>query len=746
MNPYSRYGNLEKGFTMRRSLWALATLPLLARAEDILRTNGFSTCFDSSDIRVEKVNIEYNRATGTVNFDVAGSSSKSQNVTASLTVTAYGKKVYHRDFNPCDSDNYVSQLCPVPSGDFSASGSQKIPEEYTKMIPAIAFAIPNLDGRAKLELKSLDDDKELACIQSTVGNGKTLDVPAVPYVAAGIAGAALLLSGASALAGGAGGASASGGATPSPTFFEVVGWFQSMAMNGMLSVNYPGVYRSFASNFGFSTGLVSWDSLQTTIDNFRSRTGGNLTEDSIAYLRNVTLVYPTTNMTKRAVSEAFLFARQINANIDGTTVAGGNTTEQPTENANDKPIASVEGIQAFAAQLAIPKSNTFMTVLLIFACILGGITVAILLFKVILEIWALFGTFPKRLEGFRKRYWITLGKAITSLILLLYGVWTLYCIYQFTNGDSWAAKVLAGVTLGIFTAVLLFFTFRIWQLARRYKKAEGDVSGLYENKQTWIKYNIFYENYKKGWWFMFIPVIIYMFAKGCIIAGADGHGLVQAGGQLIVESLLLILLLWSRPFALKSSNWINIIIQVVRVASVVCILIFVEELGIAQTTQTVTGVVLVVVQAVLTGVLALLIAINAIVLLCKANPHRKQRKEQGKHNPIQPIRPSVLTDFAEKLNRDFDNLTPLDPRNSLLMDPNDPRKFNMKTSYEPVPSIERLNFGSPLGHHRDASREVLLQDAAEFGSERAGSPPREPRLPDIEMGGYGNGPRSRARS
>jgi hypothetical protein len=75
------------------------------------------------------------------------------------------------------------------------------------------------------------------------------------------------------------------------------------------------------------------------------------------------------------------------------------------------------------------------------------------------------------------------------------------------------------------------------------------------------------------------------------------------------------------------------------------------ELGIAQTTQTVTGVVLIVVQSVLTGLLAILIAVNAIIACCKENPHRKRRKE------------------AEKLNRDLDNLTPLDARNSLLNGP-----------------------------------------------------------------------------
>ena len=215
-------------------------------------------------------------------------------------------------------------------------------------------------------------------------------------------------------------------------------------------------------------------------------------------------------------------------------------------------------------------------------------------------------------------------------------MWTLYCIFQFTNGDSWAAKILAAVTLSIFTAILVFFTVRIVLLARRYQKAEGDAAGLYENKEHWIKYSLFYDCYKRGYWWLFMPAIIYMFAKGCVIAGGNGHGITQSVGQLIVEALYLLLLIWTRPYATKGGNWLNIIIQVVRALSVGCILVFVEQLGIAQTTKTVTGVVLIAVQSVLTAVLAILIAVNAIITCCKENPHRRRRKAAGMF-PLKPM-------------------------------------------------------------------------------------------------------------
>lgn len=480
----------------------------------------------------------------------------------------------------------------------------------------------------------------MGCVQSQVTNGKTASVAAVSYVSAGVAGAALLVGGAGAIgaafsgAGGAGAASGAGGAgTVSPSFGEVFGVFQGFAMNGMMSVQLPQVYRSFAKNFAFSTGIIPWKQMQVSIDNFRASTGGNLTNDSFEFLQKATLVYPdnstssaNSSVFKRAVDDVVRLAlRDIDTSVNATA------TDGDTPSSTEATIrAAVSGIQGYVQQLSVPQANTFMTVLLIVAIVIGVIVVGILLVKVVLEAWSLFGSFPESLTGFRKHYWGSIARAIVSLILLLYSIWVLYCIFQFTHGDSWAAQTLAGVTLAIFTTILIFFSWKIWNIAHKLKNAEGDASGLYDDKKNWTKYSLFYESYKKDYWWIFVPVIVYMFAKGCVLAATDGHGMVQTISMLVVEGFMLALLIWSRPFERKSGNVINICIQVVRVLSVICILVFVEEFGIAQTTQTVAGVVLIAVQSALAGTLAILIAWNAIVACCKQNPHRKRRKEMGK--------------------------------------------------------------------------------------------------------------------
>ncbi|KAH9243450.1 hypothetical protein K456DRAFT_1717012 [Colletotrichum gloeosporioides 23] len=729
----------------RRLLAVATTLATSTLADSILKTSSFTTCGNDSAITVQKIDIQYNNDDKTVTFDVAGTSAKSQNVTAVLDVTAYGTAIYSNSFNPCDAGTYVEQLCPVPAGSFSARGTQKIPDEYASMVPAIAFQVPDIAAQAKLQLNTLDSSTQVACITSQVTNGKTASVAAVSYVAAGVAALALVAGGVSAVSGAFAGTSAAlsghgGAGTMSPSFTEVAGWFQGMAMNGMLSVNYPPVYRSFTKNFGFSTGIIPWTDMQIAIDNFRGATGGDLTKDSIEVLKNSTLVLSdgstidgnsTLFKAKRAMETFALLARDIETSVNGTT--SGDAGDDPVSTIKQK----VQGITAFVNTLSVPKSNTFMTVLLIVAIIIAAIIVGILLVKVILEFWALFGSFPKGLAGFREHYWGSIARTITQLILLLYGIWVLYCIFQFTNGDSWAAKALAGVSLGIFTAILAFFSYKIWSTARKLKNAEGDVSGLYNDKSNWMKYSLFYESYKKSYWWIFVPVIIYAFAKGTILAAGDGHGMAQTSAQLIVEGLMLILLLWARPFERKSGNVINIAIQVVRVLSVACILVFVEEFGIAQTTQTVTGVVLIAVQSALTGVLALLIIWNAVNACIKENPHRKRRKEM------------------EKMQRDMDTLTPLDARNSLLMDRKDP-EHGTTFSMSSVPEKKGGRPESPdaylgaAGHapyhpltpntpynNPNESRDNLVLGAAPIAD-------RNPTLPNVGggpgyQGGYGGG-------
>jgi hypothetical protein len=93
---------------------------------DILKTNGFSDCSNNSTITVNNVDLQFDRSTNLLTFDVSGSSAKSQEVTATLTVTAYGVQVYQDSFDPCDASTKVEQLCPCKTAN--------LPHDYVQQL------------------------------------------------------------------------------------------------------------------------------------------------------------------------------------------------------------------------------------------------------------------------------------------------------------------------------------------------------------------------------------------------------------------------------------------------------------------------------------------------------------------------------------------------------------------------------------------------------------------------------------
>ena len=93
-------------------IWPILLLyACCAQASDILKNNGFQLCMDNSDIKVTRLNFEFDRSSKSMTFDIAGSSSKTQNVTASMVINAYGQS-FTQEFDPCDEETKLDDLCP----------------------------------------------------------------------------------------------------------------------------------------------------------------------------------------------------------------------------------------------------------------------------------------------------------------------------------------------------------------------------------------------------------------------------------------------------------------------------------------------------------------------------------------------------------------------------------------------------------------------------------------------------------
>lgn len=605
-----------------RLLLTFVSLLGLTSAADILKLSDFQDCASEADIKLNSVDIEYDGSSRSISFSIDGTSSKSEKVQASLQVQAYGKDVYTKDFNPCDEATSVPQLCPVPVGRFNASSTQVIPAEFASQIPSIAFSVPDIALTATLQLNRIDDGASVGCVVADLSNGKSLSTAGVTYAAAGIVGGALVISGAASLVSAMQGGFNEPGEqiSSSPSFTTMIGWFQTIATTGMISVQYPAIYQGFTTRFAFSTGLISWQPMQNSIDNLRAKTGGKVVEEAVQ------------NTTSR------LMIRQ-------------------SQTAISSNVTRALGMEKFVEETGIRQENVFMTIFLVTMIIIALIVVLILLFKVILEAWALLGSFPKGLTGFRKHYWGSIFRAVVMLINLIFPIWVLYSIYQFQQNDSWTPTLLAAVSLAVFAAILIFFIVRIWMTAQKQIKISGSVAGLFEDKEMWIKYSMFYDNLKRDTWWFFAVYLFYGITRNALLGGLQGKGLAQTISILTVDILMLIVMCFLRPFEHRTENVVHILIQVVRALSIGAVLVFVDTLKVERSTQTVIGLVLVIVTAVLTVLLVGLMLFNGIYQCVKSNPHRKRRKEAEKMRNESEYFLEPTKNQHNNLDRDFTNDT-----------------------------------------------------------------------------------------
>ncbi len=91
-------------------LFLLSALPAGVLGGDILSTTGFSQCVNNPTVKVTNLDVTYNKNTRQLDFNVAGTSTEIQKVKASLIVSAYGKTVYTKDFDPCSTG--MEEMCP----------------------------------------------------------------------------------------------------------------------------------------------------------------------------------------------------------------------------------------------------------------------------------------------------------------------------------------------------------------------------------------------------------------------------------------------------------------------------------------------------------------------------------------------------------------------------------------------------------------------------------------------------------
>lgn len=139
--------------------------------------------------------------------------------------------------------NLTCHAQPLPTYNFSAAGEYTLPNGTAPDLPGIAYSIPNLEAVATVTLIDNVSGEVASCLDVTLSNGWTTGFSGVAWAAGGIAIAAFVASMIHSLF-----PLSPHRAGPEWRFFTLLSFYQWIAVCGMLSLDYPGLYQVFTTN------------------------------------------------------------------------------------------------------------------------------------------------------------------------------------------------------------------------------------------------------------------------------------------------------------------------------------------------------------------------------------------------------------------------------------------------------------------------------------------------------------------
>lgn len=454
-----------------------------------------------------------------------------------------------------------------------------------------------------------------------------------------------------------------------------------------------------------------------------------------------------SNVLKRA-----LLRRTLVNSTDGYTWYG----------APVKPGLPLPGnFSGFAGTLAdqnIPASNAFMTGFLWFVILVAIVIGLVIGFKWFLEGLSRMKLVRKdRLAHFRNHWLGFTGSAVLRTMFIGFFMMMFLTLFQFTFKGSVGVTAIAAIVFIIFLVGLFgiagyacFYRLRFgryasspdrlhlertkalgfipwYGLRRESQRSEkslpkissgslpwwrihyvaGDVEPIpvHEDEEYINKFGWLSARFRRTRWWFFAVWLFYEFIRACFFGGAAGHPLTQVFGLLIVEFIALVIIVAMRPFEGARLNAIMVyFLGFSKVATVALSAAFDPRFNLARITTTVIGVVIIVIQGILTVVLLIAILVGAVSSYMSLTRNR----EAFRPRKWEPLREKYFAHLA-KAAPDVPPPPPLVPE-----EPKEPY-FNVSTVRR-CPKIEDEDEDFVAEHNDPSMSRVSVKSGAGRGS------------------------------
>ena len=335
-----------------------------------------------------------------------------------------------------------------------------------------------------------------------------------------------------------------------------------------------------------------------------------------------------------------------------------------------KPGLPIPGnFSGFAGTLSeegIPASNAFMTGFLWFLTLVAIISASVVTLK-----WILEGLSKKKLiereilANFRAHWLAYTSQVALRAMFIGFFMMTFLTLFEFAYKGSTGVTAIAALVFAIFfvgmfgiAAYACYDQLRLghydlvsdriylektkglgpipWYSfeleSRRPEKPEQRISSgsmpwrriryvnedtqqleVHQDEEYIRKFGWLAARFRKTRWWFFSVWLVYEFVRACFYGGAAGRPLTQVFGLLVVEILALIAIVVLKPFEGARLNALMVyLLGFSKVATVALSAAFDERFNLARITTTIIGVVIIVIQGILTIVLLIAIIVGAI--------------------------------------------------------------------------------------------------------------------------------------
>lgn len=578
---------------------------MAVHAKRSLLATSLVTCMQNSQISPTYFNVTFNPDDRSIRYSLDLTTEINTYVTAHVQVYAYGFLIIEQDVDLCTLG--WKQFCPLYPGALQVDSIEYINEKYVKMIPGIAYQVPDIDAIVRVEVKDRKTGEKVSCIQSNFTNGKTISQTGAKWATAIIAGLGLVIAAVFSTFGSSNAASHI--STNAVTLFS---YFQSVVIVSMQHVErVPPIASAWAENLAWSMGLIRVEFMQKIFRWYVQSSGG----DPTLYFKKTSKQI----LVQRAYDYLDALHSYVQKNSEFYRI--GKRALDFTLRSNDN-LAVLRGIKRIGFNSKIEPTSIVVTGFTFF--VLFGYVLVVILFlvKQIVDLLVRFNKInPNRLHFFRKSFHNILKGTLLRYMYIGFPQLIILSLWEFTENDSPAVIVLAVLFLLMALIVVGYSFWTAWRYGKlSIAKYNNPAALLYGDSHILNKYGVCYTMFTaKKYWFGGI-LIGYSLIKGIFIALCQASGKTSALVIFILDLAFTIYLFLQAPYLDKSTNVVNYCVAIVNTINSFLFLFFSDLFGQPAQVASIMGWVFFVLNAGFSLVLLVMIIVLIVMSIVSKNP------------------------------------------------------------------------------------------------------------------------------